>query len=176
MLFKVMVRPQALTVSLSVAFLGLMSGLAQAQDAIATDLTSDAVSVDEIGGTDVLFAIDPIETDENKPVNLDGIGDGEPLPDVVFDDGAGEGLGEEPEVTTTEFPDSTCGGCEYQTMSGGPEVQRDVLTPNTVSQSQSGADASVAVVSDDNNICYNADLYIPLLCDWQRPFVGDLMP
>lgn len=127
---------------------------------------------------------EPPVDEEPLPTDIDGIGDGEPLPDVVLDDPMGEEL--VPEATTQDFPDSTCGGCEYQTMSGGEvivnrgsdEVQRTVTgsTFGSGNDDASNFGAGVDVVSDENNICYNADLYIPLLCDWQRPFVGDRMP
>lgn len=152
------------------------------------------VECDGTGDEEVLIAIDPIEMSDGEPINTDGIGDGEPL--VVFTDGIGDGDivpvnidgigdglplpdatgGEDPVVTAEEFPDSNCDGCEYQDFAGGPEVQRTVTGSTHSSDRYDGLDAGAAVVSDENNICYNADLYIPLLCDWQRPFVGDKMP
>lgn len=143
------------------------------------------------------FVIDPIyvvdgevidgevtdgEVIEGEPINIDGIGDGEPLDpeasgediggEVVIDDEVGEVI--DVPVLTQEFPQSTCGGCEYENMAGaipgGPEVQRTLTTIN------GGSDAVSESVSNNANICYDAALYIPLLCDWQRPFVGDLMP
>lgn len=205
---------KALMAGFSVAIIGLMTGLAQAQDAGLTDppevideeliliagpVIEDGVIEDGVIGDGVvgeeypdLYVIDPIVIDdgevfvtdveiyEGEPINTDGIGDGEPLPDVVIDDEMGGVVGEEPLVTEGEFPQSTCDGCEYQTMAGGPEVQRDVTIagPAVVQRSDSNdsLDPGPGVVSDENNICYNADLYIPLLCDWQRPFVGDRMP
>jgi hypothetical protein len=119
--------------------------------------------------------IDGIGDGEPLPVNIDGIGDGEPLPDVVVDDEMGGEVGEEPVVTTTDFPDSNCGGCEYQTMAGGPEVQRTNVEVTETSLS-GGIEAAASSVRNDTNICFDADLYVPLLCDWQRPFLGDKMP
>ena len=139
-------------------------------------------------GEPVFYPIDPVVLEDGEvfypgvmpgdgePMNIDGIGDGEPLPDVVLDGEAGGVVGEEPEVTTTDFPDSNCGGCEYQNLAGGPEVQRELSGPSLGSGGHGSVDATTQAVSDENNICYNADLYIPLLCDWQRPWVGDLMP
>ena len=114
----------------------------------------------------------------------DGVSPMPEIPDPVRD---GEGVnGDEPgEVTIYDsgddsgddsggVPESTCGGCEYQTMagptSGGPVVQRRLIDPD------SGADGLGETVRNDTNICFDADLYVPLLCDWQRPFLGDLMP
>ena len=74
-----------------------------------------------------------------------------------------------------DFPESTCGGCEYQTMSGGPEVQLDMASPSKTNAG-SGSAATADMVTSNRNICFEADLYIPLLCDWQRPFFGDRMP
>ena len=117
---------------------------------------------------------------DEEPTDPGWIDDGvSPMPEIPdpVRDGGDVGVGDPGEVTiytTGEFPDSTCGGCEYQTMagptSGGPEVQRTLIDPD------SGADGVGETVRNDTNICFDADLYVPLLCDWQRPFVGDLMP
>ena len=118
----------------------------------------------------------PVEEPTDPGLPDDGVSPMPEIPDPVRDDGD-VGVGDPDEVTiytAGEFPDSTCGGCEYQTMagptSGGPELQRTLIDPD------SGADGVGETVRNDTNICYDADLYIPLLCDWQRPFVGDLMP
>ena len=118
----------------------------------------------------------PVEEPTDPGLPDDGVSPMPEIPDPVRD-GGDVGVGDPDEVTIYtqgEFPDSTCGGCEYQTMagptSGGPEVQRTLIDPD------SGADGVGETVRNDTNICYDADLYIPLLCDWQRPFVGDLMP
>lgn len=191
MLLKTELRSPALTAGLSVALFALLAGMSQAQDNEPVDpvgLTGDDVIlvVDPTPGDGFCedcadtgqdtVSIDPIEYMDGEPLNIDGIGDGEPLPDVVLDDEIGEVIGDYPEVTTQEFPESTCGGCEYQTMVGGPEVQRDLAGPGQAPRSDRSGVGATEVVSDETNICYNADLYIPLLCDWQRPFVGDKMP
>ena len=200
MFMKSETRSPVLATALSVAFFALMTGMSQAQDTDPTDPTEltgeetiliagpviDGGEVpcdpcDEPADDGVLYAIDPIEVFDGEPINTDGIGDGEPLPDVVIDDEMGEVIGEEPvvEVTAEEFPDSNCGGCELQNMAGGPEVQRTVTGATVLSSGGNGhgnIGADAEAVSNENNICYNAELYIPLLCDWQRPFVGDLMP
>jgi hypothetical protein len=221
MFLKTVTRNQAMTAGLSVAFLALMTGMSLAQDVQLTDPPEEAILVEDPGidaggaacdpcavpgDEEVIYTIDPIEIVDGDPINIDGIGDGEPLvvftdgigdgeivpintdgigdgeplPDVVLDDDMGGVVGEEPlpEVVTTDFPDSNCGGCEYQDFApGGPEVQRTVTGATHSSGSHDGGSfAGAEVVSDENNICYNADLYIPLLCDWQRPFVGDRMP
>ena len=198
MLLRSITQKPVFKAGLSVALFALMSGMAYAQDEVpadATELTGEetiliagpaveygpegcidcSAPVDENGE---LFVIDPIDPTilqdggasdpagvpvEGEPMNIDGIGDGLPLP--------AEG-GEEP-VVTQEFPESTCDGCESEFSPGGPEVQR---TTTSDSRSGTGFDTATEVVSDENNICFNADLYIPLLCDWQRPFLGDRMP
>ena len=186
-----------LQAGLSVALLALMTGMAQAQDATddpavmvdPIEVSDDGLDVDVIdpsvidesgavgndeeildenGNPDEVFYLsdgiggegEPIiaETQgesDGEPVNIDGIGDGEPL---------------DPEMgPTMANPDSVCDGCEAQ--SGGPEVQRTI----SVDGGQA-FDPAQGSVRNDANICYDADLYMPLLCDWQRPFVGDKMP
>ena len=145
-------------------------GIGAEGDPIVVDPVDDPINTDGIG--------DGLPLDDEIIDLGDGIGDGEPVPDVVIDDEIGGVIGEEPvpEVTMMEFPDSNCGGCELQTMAGGPEVQRTVTGATHSAGGNSNFAAGAEVVSDDNNICFNADLYIPLLCDWQRPFVGDRMP
>ena len=198
MLLRYITQKPVFKAGLSVALFALMSGMAYAQDDVpadATELTGEetiliADPAVEYGPEDCIdcnspvdengevFAIDPIDPAilqdggvsdpagvpfEGEPMNIDGIGDGLPLPE--------EG-GEVP-VVTQEFPQSTCDGCESEFLPGGPEVQR---TTTNDSRSGTGIDTATEVVSDENNICFNADLYIPLLCDWQRPFLGDRMP
>ena len=210
MFFKTMMQSSGTRAGLSVAFLALMSGMALAQDQglgdtgavsilpadelVLTDppivIGDETVPVDEIiyeGEPDACIGCElpPEEYPTDPGLPDDGVSPMPELPDPVGDGGD---VGEElvPEATTQDFPESTCGGCEYQTMSGGEvilnrgsdEVQRTV-TGSTFGSGNGDASnfgAGVDVVSDENNICYNADLYIPLLCDWQRPFVGDRMP
>ena len=200
------IHRQSLTASVSVAVFALMTGMSSAQDTQLTDppdpiddafilIAGPSVDdgtgvIDETGGAELdCSGCEPgavgdtgevfypgVMPGDGEPMNIDGIGDGEPLPDVVLDDEMGGVVGEEPQVTITDFPDSNCGGCEYQNFAGGPEVQRELSGPSLGSGGHESVDATTQVVSDENNICYNADLYIPLLCDWQRPWVGDLMP
>jgi hypothetical protein len=198
MLMKTMTKSPALKTGLSVAFFALMTGMAVAQDEGGGDPSQEpdwaviliagpdigdpsidegtvdcdpCVMIDDETGEEIPF--DPIYLNDGEPMNIDGIGDGEPLDpevggEVVIDDEMGEEI-DEP-VVTLEFQDSECGGCEAQNVAGGPEVQRTLTSPD------SGTDTMAASVRNDSNICFDAALYIPLLCDWQRPFVGDLMP
>ena len=204
MFFKTMMQSSGTKAGLSVAFLALMSGMALAQDqGLGDDGTisilpaDDAVLTDPavVIGDDIVLDDEIIEIIEGgepepcigcepppdeEPIDPgwpdDGVSPMPEIPDPVRD-GGDVGVGDPDEVTMYtmgEFPDSTCGGCEYQTMagptSGGPELQRRLIDP------ESGADGLGETVRNDTNICFDADLYVPLLCDWQRPFLGDLMP
>ena len=204
MFFKTMTQSSGTRAGLSVAFLALMSGMALAQDlglvddgtisilpaddfvltdppvVIGDDIVLDDEIIDIIEGGEAEPCVDcepPPDEDPTDPgLPDDGVSPMPELPDPVGD-GGDVVVGDPDEVTIYtpgEFPDSTCGGCEYETMagpmSGGPEVQRSLI------EADSGVDGVGETVRNDTNICYDADLYIPLLCDWQRPFVGDLMP
>lgn len=202
MFFKTMTQSSGTRAGLSVAFLALMSGMALAQDQGLGDdgtisilpaddfvlsdpgvvIGDEIVPVDEIiyeGEPEepcVGCELPPVDDPTDPGLPDDGVSPMPEIPDPVGD-GGDVGVGDPGEVTIYspgEFPDSTCGGCDYQTMagpiSGGPEVQRTLI------EADSGTDGVGETVRNDSNICYNADLYIPLLCDWQRPFVGDRMP
>ena len=201
MFFKTMTQSSGTRAGLSVAFLALMSGMALAQDqGLGDDGTISILPADEIVLTDppVVIGDEIVLDDENiyvgepepcvgcepppdeEPIDPglpdDGVSPMPEIPDPVGD-GGDVGVGDPGEVTiytAGEFPDSTCGGCEFQTMagpiSGGPEVQRTLISPD------SGTDGVGETVRNDSNICFDAALYIALLCDWQRPFVGDRMP
>ena len=164
----------ALRAGLTIACFALMAGVAHAQDVVIDD---GALLVDPAEVIDPEWiAPEPIYNEDGEEIIWlnDGIGDGVPLDDGVpvdTGDGIGDGLPLEGEVTPTgEYPQSTCDGCEYEFEVGGPEVQRSLTT---------GTDDALStgdVVRNDTNICFDAALYVPLLCDWQRPFVGDRMP
>ena len=118
----------------------------------------DGVFEEPVLGDGGETVVDPIDGGEVLPI-------GELEPDVtiyMLDGGA-------------DFPESTCGGCEYQTMSGGPADQLDMASPSNTN-SGSGSAATTDMMTSNRNICFEADLYIPLLCDWQRLFIGDRMP
>ena len=203
MFFKTTMQSSGTRAGLSVAFLALMSGMALAQDqGLGDDGTISILPADEIVLTDPPMVIgdETVLVDEiiykgepepcigcelppdEVPTDPGWVDDGvSPMPEIEdpVADGGDAGVGDPREVTIYtpgEFPDSICGGCEYQTMAGSPEVQRDLSGSGNSLRGNGISDAGTEVVSDANNICYNADLYIPLLCDWQRPFVGDRMP
>lgn len=119
---------KGLTTGLSVALFALTTGMAMAQDDgsdVAVDevpdgifyINEDGVGEDSGtgGGDDGLVTIDPIDVVYDDPASggeewLDPAAGGEGDPDVVADGG--------------EVPmESDCGGCEYFSSGGRPEIE-----------------------------------------------------
>jgi hypothetical protein len=72
--------------------------------------------------------------------------------------------------------DSECDGCEYWTtdLDGGPRVLERAVTVTAQSDGwDSGSDVDPFA---RGNVCFSEATYVAILCDWQRPFLGDMMP
>jgi hypothetical protein len=174
-------RP-GLAMGLSVALFALTSGIAQAEDpatgdedvlVLVEDGSDDGVIPDEVTDDDMIAWSGEIIEDDGAVPGDDG--DVEYIVDeTVIDPLPGDGYLEDDPI----FVDSECGGCEYTTtdLGGRPVMENargDVgLTP-AVQGWDSGSDVDPFA---RGNICFASDTYVGFLCDWQRPFLGDLMP
>lgn len=76
------------------------------------------------------------------------------------------------------FVDSECGGCEYTTTDlGDRPVMINARGDSVGAADAQGWDAGSGVDPfARGNLCFSAETYVGFLCDWQRPFLGDLMP
>ncbi len=138
--------------TLSAAAFALTTGIAFAQD------EGDVV----VGDEGVVW------TDEGVPGD-DGV--------IYVDDG---GEVDEGGVIDDPVPvDSNCGGCEYWTMADGGDrpVMENARGDVVAARAADGWDAGNGPdLFARDNICLDADLYVGFLCDWQRPFLGGMMP
>ncbi len=111
----------------------------------------------------------------------DGSDDYEPAPPPSGDDWAGPDWNYDPGTwdgddfpVMYEEPGPTCFDCD-----GVDDSAEMVITgaPRAgVERREARRDWRELHQANRRNVCFEADLYVPLLCDWQRPFLGDRMP
>ncbi|MCC5974614.1 MAG: hypothetical protein JJT81_11235 [Rubellimicrobium sp.] len=121
------------------------------------------------GGSDDSADGDPWDGGEH-------VHDGRPLPDLpdgdtaVDDGGDWVGSGDE---ALHDGAAPTCVDCNLP-----EEAAEMVITgaPRSAERRDTRRDWRDIHQVNRRNVCFDADLYVPLLCDWQRPFLGDRMP
>lgn len=169
---------------LSVAVVALSAGMAWAEDDVIVTDEDGEIMIGEEGTfeTPDVFIGDGSDEDmiawSGEVIDDVVTEDPEYLEDIPGDTGEDDPVyaeGEEGEPVPME---SECGGCEYTTtdLDGRP----------VMINARGGTGAVAKVDGWDNgggvdpfargNICFDEATYVGLLCDWQRPFLGDSMP
>jgi len=74
--------------------------------------------------------------------------------------------------------DDDCGVTCEMAATGGLNTGAEIVTASAraPSRQRHETDWEELHKAGQRNICFEADLYIAILCDWQRPFLGDRMP
>lgn len=150
------------------------SGAFEGGDAGDGEWIDDTTWVDEDGNVwvvdDTVYDDPGIYVDDGEWVYVDG--------EIVLTDEDGNVI--DPTVWDGEaIPDLDCGGCEYAFPTAMPTMEpRSQIARETSNARYDAIEGNAPPMRSEpqRNICFDADLYVAALCDWQRPFFGDQMP
>lgn len=150
------------------AAFALVAGLASAQD-------PSKGFEEEVPGHS-----EPWPGDDDDGSSWDAGTDGGDPPDYLHDDDdiVGSPGGDFPDDDMIAIPiwydDGSCAECNFAET--GPGEVTVTATPRRAERREANRDWRELHQANQRNVCFDADLYVPLLCEWQRPFLGDQMP
>lgn len=178
-------------VSSGAAILALVAGLAVAEEMEAPEhdagVGPPGVSDPWIGsddGDDDHDHVDGDDADDADGGKDDSAGPDRPeVDDHLHDAGDGGVIPDQPDSHLGQGDDADKSGdgiAAPTCIDCGPvdEAAEVVVTgaPRSVDRREARQDWREIHGVSRRNVCFEADLYVPLLCDWQRPFLGDRMP
>jgi hypothetical protein len=129
--------------------------------------------------------VDSDDSDEGRPGHSDpwpGDDGGDGWDPDPGDDFAGPPGGDRPDdddlsVMPIWHDDGSCADCDF----ADDEAREVAITaapgaPGASERREARRDWRELHQANRRNVCFEADLYVPALCDWQRPFLGERMP